>query len=304
MTIRRVLIIADIEGSSGCWDYASSSFLTRSWAKACAEMTRDVAAVTDALLQKGIEDVTIKDFHRTGFNLLPDWIDPRTRVQSGYALGPIPGMGHPGSAQAVLFIGLHAASGTGGFLPHTMTSRLADVRVNGQPLPEVALFASLLAPYGIRPIFFSGCPTACRQAEAVIPGISTYAIDKSGSPDAFDTEGWREGLACSAAASLANGDTRPVDGTGPFGVQVVFRDGVASARKAACRWRLARQGDAVHFDVEDLPELFRQLSRICYLTPVLLPVLPVALPLYNLMGRIGLAWVRRQVTHNLKTKGR
>ena len=39
---RHILILADIEGSSGCGSYRASSFLTRPWAKACAAMSRDV----------------------------------------------------------------------------------------------------------------------------------------------------------------------------------------------------------------------------------------------------------------------
>ena len=170
MTFRRVLIIADIEGSSGCWDYAASSFLKPEWALACADMTLDVAAVVQALFSKGVQEIVVKDFHRTGFNLLPEWIDRRARVDQGYTAGPIPGMGDPGRAEAVLFVGLHAASGSEGFLPHTMTSRLAQVQVNGRLLPEVTLFAALLASHGIRPVFFSGCPAACRQAAAEIQG--------------------------------------------------------------------------------------------------------------------------------------
>ncbi len=297
MSFRRVLIIADIEGSSGCWDYAASSFLTPAWALACAAMTRDVQSVVRALFGAGVDEIIVKDFHRTGYNLLPEQIDRRARVDSGYDLGPIPGMGNPGHAEAVLFLGLHAASGTEGFLPHTMTSRLAEVCVNDHPLPEVALFASLLAPYGIRPIFFSGCPMACHQAAGAIPGISVWPINKKEGPSGFDRQAWRSGLALKAAESLSNQATCTLDGKGPFAVKLVFRDGAVAAKKIARRWRLKRSGDAVRFDVEDLPALFVMLSRICYLVPALLPFLHIGLPLYNLMGRAGLTWVRQRLKH-------
>jgi D-amino peptidase len=297
LPFRRVLIIVDIEGSSGCWDYAASSFLTPEWARACVAMTRDVQSVVSALFGVGVKEIIVKDFHRTGYNLLPEQIDRRARVDSGYALGPIPGMGNPGRAEAVMFLGLHAASGTEGFLPHTMTSRLAEVRVNGHPLPEVALFASVLAPYDIRPIFYSGCPSACRQAARTLPGITTYPINKSQGPAGFDAQLWRSGLARMAVESLSNEITRPLDGKGPFTVQVVFRDGAVAAQKIARRWRLKRAGAAVRFEVKDLPELFLLLSRICYLVPALLPFLRVGLPLYNVVGRLGLTWVRQRLKH-------
>jgi len=292
---RRVLIIADIEGSSGCWSYAASSFLRKEWAQACAAMTQDVQATVQALFAAGVEEIRVKDFHRTGYNLLAEGIDPRARVQNGYRMGPIPAMGDPGRAEAAFFLGLHAASGTPGFLPHTMTSRLADVQVNGRALPEVALFAALLAPYGIRPVFFSGCPIACRQAEDAIPGIQTYAIDKTDGPDHFDARAWRRGLAQKAVEALSNHDTHPLTGSGPCQARVTFRDGVASARKAARCWKLFREGSTVTLTVEDLRALFMALSRISYLHPAVMPLLPAVLELQNLKGRLGLAWVRRQL---------
>ena len=297
MPFRRILIIADIEGSSGCWNYAASSFLTPQWAFACAAMTRDVQSVVGALFQSGVDEIVVKDFHRTGYNLLPELIDRRARVDSGYALGPVPGMGDPGQAEAVMFLGLHAASGTDGFLPHTLTSRLAEVRVNDHPMPEVALFASILAPYGVRPVFFSGCPMACQQAVQAIPGITTWPIDKKNGPEQFDRSSWRNGLARKAVDSLSNNTPRPLDGNGPFRVEVVFRDGPRVAQKIARRWQLEQAGNAMRFEVENLPELFIRLSHICYLVPALLPLLPVGLPLYNMMGRIGLTWVRHRLRH-------
>jgi D-aminopeptidase len=297
MSFRRVLIIADIEGSSGCWNYAASSFLRKEWVLACQAMTQDVAAVVQALFDVGVTDILVKDFHRTGYNLLAERLDPRARVESGYRVGPVPAMGDPGGAEAVYFLGLHAASGTRGFLAHTMTSRLADVQVNGRPLPEVALFAALLAPYGIRPVFFSGCLDACRQAAAEIPGITTFPIDKTNGPHDFDAVAWRRELARKAVQALSNETPRPVAGKGPFNVRVAFREGEGAARQAARRWGLKQEGQAVRFRVDDLQTLFMVLSRICYLLPALLPILPLALRLQNAKGRLGLAWVRRQLRH-------
>ena len=177
---RHILILADIEGSSGCGSYRASKFLTRSWARACAAMSMDVDAVVRALFDAGIERVTVKDFHRTAYNLLPELIDLRARIIHGYHQGPVPGLGHPEDADAVMMLGMHAASGTSGFLPHTLTSRIARVTVNGRALTELELFSASLAPFGIGPVFFSGCPVACAQACERIPGIYTVAIDKRG----------------------------------------------------------------------------------------------------------------------------
>ena len=293
--IRNVLIIADIEGSSGCRDYRASSFMTPQWARACVAMTLDVGAVVAALCKAGVEHIAVKDFHRTGYNLLPEMINAKSEIIHGYRRGPVPGIGDPGQAQAVLFMGMHAASGTDGFLAHTLTSRIASLEVNEKPMAEIELFASALAPFGIRPIFFSGCPVACEQAGAVIDNISLYPIQKATEIKHFDAESWRSGLAGSAVESLANDQTVPYQPGGPLRATVKMRDGADAAHKLAQRWQLDCRGDRILIDAAHMRELYMALIRICYLTPLVEKMLPACLLAYNLWGRLGLSWVRRQI---------
>jgi len=293
MGVERVLVVADIEGSSGCWSYRASSFMTPEWRRACVDMTLDVAAVVEALYGAGAVQVQVHDFHRTGYNLLPERIDPRARVVCGYRRGPVKGIGTPAGSEAALFLGMHAASGTPGFLAHTLTSRLSSVEVNGHRLPEVALFSATLAPFGIRPVFFSGCPEACRQAEAVAPGIQVYSIPKTAGPKAFDPVAWRQGLAAAAARSLANEKVKPFDPPGPFHAVITLRDGAPAARRLGRRWRIEYHGPRLFFCAPDLRQLYHILIRLCYLTPFAERTLPAGLWLYRLIGLAGRAWVRR-----------
>ena len=293
--LKEILIIADIEGSSGCWDYSGSSFMTEQWGRACVDMTLDVDAVTRALLDAGVEQVTVKDFHRTGYNLLPEMLDPRVKIVCGYRRKPVPGIGDPGKAQAVMFIGMHAASGTGGFLAHTLTSRIEKLLVNEKPMAEIELFAASLAPFGVRPIFFSGCPIACRQAQHCVPDIEVYSIDKSFGVEKFDRQAWRSGLAQSAVESLKNHSTRPYQPVGPFDAVVYMRDGRKAATRAASRWGFRHDDRRIFIRADDIHQLYLNLIRLCYLTPLIERTMPVSLLLYNFWGRIGRLWVRRRL---------
>jgi D-aminopeptidase len=266
-------------------------------------MTLDVAAVVDALFDVGVEQIAVKDFHRTGYNLLPEMIDARAEIIHGYRRGPVPGLGDPGRAQAVIFMGMHAASGTDGFLAHTLTSRIAYLEVNGRPMAEIELFASALSPFGIKPIFFSGCPLACEQAAAVIDNICRYPIDKRAGVENFDPARWRAGLARSAVGSLETDRSVPYQPKGPMQARVTLRDGEAPARKIAGRWKLERNRDQIILDAPDIQALYMQLIRICYLTPLVEKTLPAALGAYNLWGRLGLAWVRWQMKKSKRVKG-
>jgi D-aminopeptidase len=289
-----ILIIADIEGSSGCWDRRGSSFMTAEWSRACVEMSRDVDAVVQALFAAGVNHVTVKDFHRTAYNLLPELIDPRARVILGYKSGPVPGLGNPTGAHAVMFLGMHAASGTEGFMAHTLTSRIKKLEVNGKPLSEVELFSASLAPYVIRPIFFSGCSVACAQAQETLGGIRCHAIDKSCGPESFNADSWRFALARAAVESLHNSATTPYNPEGPFKATVTVRGGDKKARVIASRWGFGRDGSRILLESPNIKELYSQLIRLSYLTPFVKKILPVALFLYNIKGRLGLEWVRRR----------
>ena len=292
MHFKHILIIADIEGSSGCWSYRASSFMTKDWPVACLRMTQDVDDVVKGLFNAGVQRITVKDFHRTGYNIIPDLIDPKAKVISGYRTGPVPGIGDPNGAEAVMFMGMHAASGTDGFLAHTLTSRIERLEVNGKPMSELELFAASLAPFGLKPIFFSGCPVACRQAQTAIRAIDVYPIDKTTAPQSFDADSWRSGLVTAAVAALGNVSTKPYAPKGFLKAVVTLRDGEATARKVGRRWSFRHQGSKIFIDALDIHQLYEDLIRLCYLTPLMEKVMPFALFLYGLWGRIGLSWVR------------
>jgi D-aminopeptidase len=190
---------------------------------------------------------------------------------------------------------MHAASGTDGFLAHTLTSRIEQLAVNGNPLPEIQLFASSLAPWGLKPIFFSGCPTACRQAEASIKNISVYSIDKSVGKKQFDVAAWRSGLRQAAVRALENDQTATYEPEGPMRVTVRMRTGSIAAHKMARRWGLNYDGDQIFINADGIQDVYMHLIRICYLNPALEKILPFGLWIYNLWGKIGLAWVRWQI---------
>ena len=289
------MIIADLEGSSGCWSYAAAAFLTDEWCQACLEMTRDVNSVVRALFDAGVKKVTIKDFHRTGYNLFPELIDSRAGLISGYRRGPIPGIGNPVDARAVMFLGMHAASGSDGFLAHTMTSRIARLEVNRRLMAEIELFAASLAPWKIRPIFFSGCPVACKQAEAVIDSIDCFPIDKSRGAEGFDFRGWRSALAQAAVKSLSNHKTESYEPSGPFDARVTMRDGEAEAMRLCRRWHFEQEGAQIRIQRDNIHQIYMELIRLCYLTPTIEKALPLALAAFNLKGRNGIRRARRRL---------
>lgn len=298
---RKILIIADIEGSSGCMSYEASSFNTDEWYDACIDMSLDVKSVTDALFESGAEEIVIKDFHRTGYNLIPELMNRRAKLVHGYRNSPVPGIGETYGCDAVFYTGMHASSGSGGFLAHTLTSRHGHIKADGRLVSELEIFSSSLSGYGIKPVFLSGCPVACIEAAAAVPGISVYEIDKSA--PLSDKALWRSGLASAASEALHNNKTAPYMLKTPCDVELRVRDGENAARKISTLWKIDRAGDKLFFRAGSFDEFYKMLIRISYLNPVTEKLLPAALPLFNMFGRAGLSllrWRRRGRIRELK----
>jgi D-amino peptidase len=147
--------------------------------EARVELTRDINAVAEALFERNVKGVVVKDFHRTGYNLLPSYLDKRVKLVSGYYNGPAVGYGKLYGADFALFVGLHASGGNErGFLAHTLTSRIAEIRVNGKRIGESELFATVLSAFRVPVVFFSGCPAACQEVKERMNWVVTYAIPK------------------------------------------------------------------------------------------------------------------------------
>jgi D-amino peptidase len=290
-----LLIVSDIEGSSGCWNRKAAMFKTREWAHACVDMSFDVHAVVTALFNAGVQYIRVQDFHRTGYNLFPELIDNRVILVPGYRIRPIPAIGDPGPVQGLIMLGMHASSGSKGFISHTLTSRFSKLECNGRLLSEAELLSMVLAPYTIVPLFFSGCPAACREVEDVIPHIKTFPIDKNIKPAYFNRKTWRKELQKASAASLANNKTVPFMRKGPFNVVITMREGVSAARNTAKKWRLSARENQVLFETGTALSLFQTLIKIAYLHPLMEKILPLGMSLFHLYGRLGQNWARRQI---------
>jgi D-amino peptidase len=288
---KSILILSDIEGSSGCWNRLASAHKTDEWARACVDMSLDVNALVTALFEAGVETIRVKDFHRTGYNLIPGLIDKRAEIIHGYKAAPVPGIGEPGNAEGVMMIGMHASSGSKGFISHTLTSRIKRIECNGRLLSEAELFSMVMAPRGIRPLLFSGCPISCKEVQEIMPATITYPIDKSIHISAFSKTAWREGLQNVAIIAIQNQYTIPYIRKGPFTTIVTMRQGPGEAKKIAKRWHFKSQEDRIILDSPDPYTLVHDLLRIAYLTPLIEKILPLGLLLFHLYGKTGQKWM-------------
>ena len=284
-------IVADLEGSTGAWTKAHTLLATPEWQEARVELTRDINAVIEALFAKGVRGVVVKDFHRTGYNLIPAYLDRRAKLVSGYYNGPAVGYGQLHGADFALFVGLHAAGGNEkGFLAHTLTSRIAEILVNGKRVCESELFSTILSSFHVPVAFFSGCPEACREVEERMGWVVTCAIPKD--PSLYqDPEKKREYIR-RAREGLRNSvlEIPEVDGLPlfamkpPFECQVIFQEETEANRMNA--WDFPQEGRIIHFHAAEFLEMYENLLKIAYFPKLAYTLRYLVIPLTRVVWRI------------------
>ena len=284
-------IVADLEGSTGAWTKAHTLLATPEWQEARVELTRDINAVADALFARGVKGVVVKDFHRTGYNLIPAYLDKRVKRVSGYYTGPAVGYGKLHGADFALFIGLHAAGGNEkGFLAHTLTSRIAKILVNGSRICESELFATVLSSFQVPLAFFSGCPAACQEVKERMDWVVTCAIPKNplvyGDPNKRKEyiQQAREGLRKSVL-DIPRVDRLPLFSMKPpFVCQVVFQEEAEARRMNA--WGFPQEGRIIRFRAEEFMEMYENLLKVAYFPRLAYKLRYLAIPLSRVVWRI------------------
>jgi D-amino peptidase len=111
----------------------------------------------------------------------------------------------------VCFVGYHGRAGTArSVLAHTISgSVVGQLRCNGQELGELGLSAALAAHYGAVPMLATGDDTLAREAESVVPGITTAVVKTAFGNRA--AQGVHPNEACARIEAAA---TRPLEQAG------------------------------------------------------------------------------------------
>lgn len=159
----KVLISADMEGTAGVIhdsqvtppDQAGVSSPDYQWARQL--MVEEVNACIEGAFAGGATAVVVNEAHDGMRNLLPDRLDPRSRLINGSnkPLSMIQGIEL--GIEAVICIGWHAAANTiGGVLAHTYASAIRGVSLNGTQVGELGFFAAWAGQFGVPVVMVSG----------------------------------------------------------------------------------------------------------------------------------------------------
>lgn len=173
----KVYVSADIEGVSGISERGEGRKDHADYAEFRTQMTAETAAACQGALAAGASEITVKDAHGTGRNLVAAELPAPARVIRGWS-------GHPfmmvqdldAAYSAALFVGYHSRAGAGGNpLAHTLSSAVYEVRLNGSPVSEYRIYAMAAALVGVPVVFVSGDRALCEDVAAFQPAARTFA---------------------------------------------------------------------------------------------------------------------------------
>ena len=140
-------------------------------------------------------------------NLLAEELHPAAALLSGgpKLLSMVEGIDT--GFEAAMFIGYHARAGTArAIIDHTYTSRVYEVRINGQPVGELALNAAMAGLHGVPVALVSGDQAIASEARSLL-GDQVEAVVVKESVGRFAARSLAPSVACQrirtgAAAAL------------------------------------------------------------------------------------------------------
>ena len=174
----KVYISADMEGVVGVVTGAQLGPSGFEYAKAREYMTREVLAAIRGARAAGATEILISDSHGNGQNLLLDELPPDVTVVRSWPRPLMMMQGIDASFDAAIFIGYHAGTtNPDGVRAHTMSSgRLADIRLNGQSVPEGGINAAIAGHFGVPVVMVSGDDAAVAEVSHVVGDIEGAVV--------------------------------------------------------------------------------------------------------------------------------
>ncbi|MEE2753429.1 MAG: M55 family metallopeptidase [Candidatus Latescibacterota bacterium] len=175
----RVVIGTDMEGCAGIVSLVDQSRADgRYYEQSKRIATREFNAAVDGLLDAGVEDILMLDGHGPGAVSFND-LHQSAKLLHGRPAAPLT-VRDPMLAEydACVMIGQHAMAGLRtSNQNHTQNSRTIDYyKLNGKLIGEIAQFALYNGSLGLPMIFLSGEDLACKEAEMLIPGVTTASV--------------------------------------------------------------------------------------------------------------------------------
>ena len=176
----KVYISADIEGVCGISHWDETKLNHPDYRFFQQQLIKEVVAACEGAKQAGASQVTVRDAHETGRNIISSMLPPYVTLKRGWS-------GHPFSMvegieegyDALLMIAYHSAADSGTSpLSHTLSTRtFKHIKINGQLASELTLFALAAASVNVPLVLVSGDAGLKTDVDWLNPKITHIATN-------------------------------------------------------------------------------------------------------------------------------
>jgi CubicO group peptidase (beta-lactamase class C family)/D-aminopeptidase/pimeloyl-ACP methyl ester carboxylesterase len=184
--VLRVLVYYDMEGLSGQDDWRTSLFrYPEQYRRGQELLAADVNAVIDGLVAGGADEVHVVDGHSSGNpepDLRPELLNPRAHhLLRDEPFDAYTHLVEAGVYDAVVAVGMHAKSGSRGFISHTGVPG-TQLLLEGRSITETELLAFSWGRVGVPVIFASG-DDVLREDLSTMPWLEYVTVKEAVSAD-------------------------------------------------------------------------------------------------------------------------
>jgi D-amino peptidase len=178
MNNMKIFISVDMEGCAGVSSWEETKWDHKEYDRAAIQMTKEVKAVCEALIEEGVEEIVVKDAHETGRNLDIEMLPEKVKIFRGWSGGPYSMVdGLDNSFDGAIFVGYHTAgSENGNPLSHTMNTNLTKIEINDRLCSEYLLHTYAAASFGVPVIMITGDKMICESAKDFNDCIITASV--------------------------------------------------------------------------------------------------------------------------------
>jgi D-amino peptidase len=264
---RKVYISVDMEGISGVSGDDQVSSGTPEYGRSRKLMAEDLNAAVRGALEAGATDILVNDSHGGQRNLLPEDVHPSARLisHSFKRHGMMEGLDE--TFDAVIFIGYHAKADTPrGLFAHTGSGVVRDLQINGRSVGEGGMNAALAAWYGVPVVLVTGDDVAVEQVKESATSARGVVVKRAINVHAVELKPLqqaRQEIQQAAREAVAAAKKPAPQRSGPFRVQMRFRNFTFAEVLTAFKEVESVAPDTVAFTRETMPEAYR-LIRVCY----------------------------------------
>ena len=175
----KYFISVDMEGITGLPDHTFVDSSKHNYERARKIMTNEANAIIEGLLLKGATDILVNDSHSKMNNLLVEELNPEAMLITGGVKPYSMVQSLDDSYEGAIFAGYHSRAGQPGVMSHSMSFSVRTMYINDVEIGELGFNAYVAGHFGVPVIMVAGDDGACREAEALIPNITTVPVKES-----------------------------------------------------------------------------------------------------------------------------